>query len=244
MTILHTKCNNFKKTKLSSIIFVTATTDFSVTVERSIVIDYSAPLSEFYNSLFIKSPAESYNYVAYLEPMHWFTWLILLVFISLAPPFLYLTTRFPKKDPVGFHDFTLGKSYVYVSSALTMRGWSNLPVKPGARVALFSLLFFGTMTYWHWEAMLISYLSTRITVLPFDNIPELIALSQYRILLVPGSSDQEDFRTSQDPDWKTAWIERVKPHLEANLGLNTANLITLLEHDADSAFYGNYFSAM
>ena len=62
-----------------------------------------------------------------------------------------------------------------------MRGWSDVPVKVTAQIALFSLLFFGTMVYWHWEAMLISYLATRVTVLPFNNIPELIALSEVQI---------------------------------------------------------------
>ena len=60
-----------------------------------------------------------------------------------------------------------------------MRGWDVLPSKLAAQVALFSLLFFGTMMYWHWEAMLISYLATRVVVLPFTNIPELVANSQF-----------------------------------------------------------------
>ena len=69
-----------------------------------------------------------------------------------------------------------------------MRGWDVLPSKLAAQIALFSLLFFGTMMYWHWEAMLISYLATRVIVLPFNNIPELVANSQFRILLMPGKN--------------------------------------------------------
>ena len=46
-----------------------------------------------------------------------------------------------------------------------------------------SLLFFGTLIYSHWEAMLISYLSTRVIVLPFNDIPELVSKTQYRIIL-------------------------------------------------------------
>ena len=69
--------------------------------------------------------------------------------------------RFGGKDDY-FYEFTLGKSYVYLCSTLTMRGWDVLPIKISARTALFSLLFFGTLIYLHWEAMLISYLATRV----------------------------------------------------------------------------------
>jgi hypothetical protein len=56
-----------------------------------------------------------------------------------------------------------------------MRGWNTLSSKLPGQIALFSLLFFGTMIFWHWEAMLISYLATRVISLPFKNIPGLVA---------------------------------------------------------------------
>ena len=77
-----------------------------------------------------------------------------------------------------------------------MRGWNIWPVKPGAEIAVFSLLFFGTIMYLHWEAMLISYLATRVTVLPFNNVPELISKTKFRIVLTPGSSYEDDFKTA------------------------------------------------
>ena len=221
-----------------------ATTDFTVTQERSAVMTFVNPLTQIYHALFIKNPSESYNFTAYTEPMHWLAWVILLVFIALAPPFLFFNTRYPEKDPAAYHEFTLGKSYVYLTSALTMRGWSDLPVKPGAQIALCSLLFFGTMIYWHWEAMLISYLSTRVTVLPFNNIPELISQSQHRIILVPGSSYEDAFKTSKDPDWMVAWKDRVQPHLKEMTGKSAPDFLKLIETDAVTAVYDNYFGIM
>ncbi len=221
-----------------------APTDFTVTIERSAVMSFLNPITQIYHSLFIKNPSDSYNFQAYIEPMHWLAWVILLVFIALVPPFLWLTTRFPEKDEAAYHEFTLGKSYVYLTSALTMRGWSDMPVKTCAQIALFSLLFFGTMIYWHWEAMLISYLSTRVTVLPFNNIPELIAKSQYRILFIPGTSSEDAFKKSQDPDWMVAWKERIQPTLKDFIGFGTSGFLELLETDGATAFYKNYFSVM
>ena len=125
-----------------------------------------------------------------------------------------------------------------------MRGWDILPGKSSAQVALFSLLVFGTLIYLHWEAMLISYLSTRKIVLPFQNIPELISKTQYRIILSPGSSYEDDFKLATDPDWMTAWEDRVKPHLAEFMGFGIPGFAKQLETDGVTAVYDNYFSGM
>ena len=125
-----------------------------------------------------------------------------------------------------------------------MRGWSTLPSKLPAKIALFSLLFFGTMIFWHWEAMLISYLATRVISLPFNDISDLVANTQFRIILMPGSSYEDDFKTSTDPTWQTAWTDRVQPHLEEHDGFLTQDLEDLLTVDGDSAWYTNYFMGM
>ena len=77
-----------------------------------------------------------------------------------------------------------------------MRGWNILPSKLPSQIALFSLLFFGTMMFWHWEAMLISYLATRVISLPFKDIPDLVSNTQFRIILQPGTSFEDAFKTS------------------------------------------------
>jgi hypothetical protein len=125
-----------------------------------------------------------------------------------------------------------------------MRGWSTLPSKLPAKIALFSLLFFGTMIFWHWEAMLISFLATRVISLPFKDIPDLVTNTQFRIILVPGSSFQDDFETSPDPIWQVAWTERVQPHLEEHDGFLSQDFADLLTMDGVSAWYTNYFVAM
>ena len=129
-----------------------------------------------------------------------------------------------------------------------MRGWNIWPIKPAAEIAVFSLLFFGTIMYLHWEAMLISYLATRVTILPFSNVPELISKTNFRIILTPGSSYEDDFKTAIDPDWKIAWNERVKPHLDEfkvdGKPVDVSVFIKLLESDEDTALYYEYFSVM
>ena len=99
-----------------------------------------------------------------------------------------------------------------------MRGWNTLPSKLPAKIALFSLMFFGTMIFWHWEAMLISYLATKTTSLPFKDITELVKNTQFRIILRPGSTVEDAFKTSSDPIWQAAWTDRIQPHLEEYVG--------------------------
>ena len=57
----------------------------------------------------------------------------------------------------------------------------------------FSVMLASVLLYWHWEAMLISYLATRVIVLPFNNIDELVKTSSFKIALNPGSSYEGTF---------------------------------------------------
>ena len=70
-----------------------ATTTFAVTQERSTVITFASPLFEVYYALVIKNPAETFNIMAYIEPMQWLAWVGIFVFLATVPPLLYLAVR-------------------------------------------------------------------------------------------------------------------------------------------------------
>ena len=125
-----------------------------------------------------------------------------------------------------------------------MRGWNTSPSKLPARIALFSLIFFGTMIFWQWEAMLISYLVTRVTSLPFKDITDLVANTEFRIILMPGGANEDAFKTSHDPTWKTAWTDRIQPHLEEHVGFTDQELADKLIKDESSAWYDFYLGVM
>ena len=98
--------------------------------------------------------------------------------------------------------------------------------------------------FWHWEAMLISYLATRVVSLPFKDIPELLSNTQYRMIIMPGTSYEDAFKTSPDPIWQAAWIDRVQPNLEESAGLLTEDVAEKMTTDGESAWYNNYFATM
>ena len=159
--------------------------------------------------------------------------------------FYFSFTRFGGKDPE-YPEFTLGKSYIYLSSTLTMRGWSDLPSKLAAQIAVISLIFFGMMMWWHWEAMLISYLAEKRISLPFIDLSDLMANTQFRIILLTGSIHEDHFKKSRDPLWQAAWTDRVQPHLEEQRGWKVLDpkFGEKLGNEEMTAWYDIYQGAM
>ena len=68
--------------------------------------------------------------------------------------------------------------------------------------------------YLQWEAMLITYLSTRVIVMPFYSVQELLDATDYQIVIGPGTSYEDAFRYSSDPMMKRAYDENIAPNIE------------------------------
>ena len=75
-------------------------------------------------------------------------------------------------------------------------------------------MLFSTIIYWNWEAMLISYLSTRVIALPFHGVESLFDKSDYQIALWPGTALENTFKLSIEPVFQKAWTERIEPYLD------------------------------
>ena len=139
------------------------------------------------------------------------------------------------------HEFSLGKSYVFVVGVLTQRGWSDSPASAAARVAFLSFLTGGVLLYFHWESMLISYLATRVTPIPFGSLEELLA-SSYAFYAMPGSSHWSAFKNG-DGIWSQIYDEKLAPYEGdyvkfAKTGQEPINLIL---QDSNMALWANYF---
>ncbi len=61
------------------------------------------------------------------------------------------------------------------------RPWSHTPIRNHNRIAFFTVILAGGLIFYHWEAMLISYLAVRTTVLPFRSIEELYTKTNYKV---------------------------------------------------------------
>ena len=49
-----------------------------------------------------------------------------------------------------------------------------------------SIVLGGVMVYWHWEAMVTSYLSARVTTFPFKDLAGIVEASDFKIGTVKG----------------------------------------------------------
>ena len=139
-------------------------------------------------------------------------------------------------------DFSFAKSYIFLLSSITMRGWNVKPKKASVQIAFLCLTFFGLLLYYHWEAMLISYLSTRFTVMPFNSIPELIRNTDFEISVLQGSSLMDTFKHSNDFYWQQSWQTRIKPNLNKFKDFNTDEFIDYISENDGVAHYDNYLA--
>ena len=69
-------------------------TPFTVTKARSKIMTFMEPVTFMHLSLIIKNPSETYNLLAYIEPMRYLAWAFVMIFILVAPPVLYLAVKY------------------------------------------------------------------------------------------------------------------------------------------------------
>ena len=80
-----------------------------------------------------------------------------------------------RKNEENMQEFKLLKSYILTFGAMPFsRGWDTEPISVRGKIAFLSIMIGGTLVYWHWEAMLISFLTSRTTALPFNTIEQLV----------------------------------------------------------------------
>ena len=123
-----------------------------------------------------------------------------------------------------------------------MRGWNVKPRKASVKIAFLCLTFFGLLLYYHWEAMLISYLSTRFTVMPFNSIPELIRNTDFEMSVLQGSSLMDTFKHSNDFYWQQSWQTRIKPNLDKFKDFTAGEYIDYISENDGVAHYDNYLA--
>jgi hypothetical protein len=100
------------------------------------------------------------------------------------------------------------------------------------------------MLHWHWVAMLISYLSSRVVVMPFNSINEMVHRSGVKLYVLPGGAMEDSFKLSTDPDWQKAWNEKIEPTLEEYKhfkGILKKVIEFAMERDPTLAIYYHFF---
>ena len=95
--------------------------------------------------------------------------------------------------------------------------------------------------------MLITYLSTRKTIMPFTSITELYQHTNFRVVVLPNSADEDFFKYSTDPIIQKIYEERIKPYLQDYLNypiLSNSDTIPFIKNDFGAAAYSLYSVSM
>ena len=186
-----------------------AAADFTVTFNRSQVVDFLPTLVQSWIQIFIQNPSASRNWLVFIEPITWQAWMIILVFFTCVPPiicsiFFYGNKRINQfwifnilililviktnklfKFDLGKEDlkdeFRLSNCYVFAYKALLFHGWNYTPTFLQNRIAFITVVITAMICYWHWEAMIISYLAVRKIILPYESFEQLLTKSNDKV---------------------------------------------------------------
>ena len=88
--------------------------------------------------------------------------------------------------------------------------------------------------------MLITYLSTRKTTMPFTSIKDLYLHTTFKVVLNPNTADEDIFKHASDPIFQKVYEERIKPHLQEYLDhpiLSVIDCIPFIENDFEIAAF-------
>ena len=156
-----------------------APAEFTITQSRSSAVDFLVPIAESHQRLFVVNPADSFNWMAYIEPLLWEAWGGVVLSIVFLPPFIAYFMLYGKES--NYSEFTLSKCYCFVAGTMAVWSWSHTPNTYHSRIGFYCVLLAGTLIYYHWEAMLISYLAVRTIVLPFNSLEELAYQTDFNV---------------------------------------------------------------
>ena len=186
-----------------------APTSLIQTVERQLATDWTLPLVFSHLSIFIKNPTNTYNYTAFLEPLTYASWVAILIFLLTVPFVIFFIAKKSDDEQVA----NLPENFGAVYEALLLLGSSLEPIKVPTRIVFLSILLCAALLYWHWEAMLVSYLATRKTTIPFTTVTDMYLNTDFRLALIPSTTFEDNFKYSKEPLWQRIYKERIQPYL-------------------------------
>ena len=104
------------------------------------------------------------------------------------------------------------------------------------------MLVAAALIYYHWEAMLVSYLSSRKTIMPFTSLTDMYLNTEFRLALIPATSYEDDFKFSADEIWQKIYTDRLEPHLKeySDYPNHLSDMIYFIKNDHATALYESF----
>ena len=112
-------------------LIISAATSLIQTTARTKSTSWTIPLVFSYQAIFIKNPANVYNYESYVEPMAYLSWGVVAIFLLCTPPFLYFVFSY-NTNPLDKMSFA--ESFAAVFVTISMMGAPYNPKNISARI--------------------------------------------------------------------------------------------------------------
>ena len=108
----------------------------------------------------------------------------------------------------------------------------------------FSIILASALIFYHWEAMLVSYLSTRKTIMPFSGLADMHKNTNYRLAIIPSTTFEDTFRLSNDTLLQSIYQERFLPHRQEYLGYKNylVDMNYFVREDGLTALYDSHIA--
>ena len=94
--------------------------------------------------------------------------------------------------------------------------------------------------------MLVSYLATRKTVIPFKTVTDMYLNTNFRLALIPSTTFEDNFKYSKEPLWQTIYKERIQPYLSEYSSYENflSDMVHFIRDDYSTALIDGYMTIM
>ncbi|KAJ9590507.1 hypothetical protein L9F63_016458, partial [Diploptera punctata] len=190
---------------------------FTLTEERMQVVDFTFPIIYMRYQVFIRQPMEEeIKWDDYLKPfsLHlWVTLSISVLVVSVVLSNVHVIGRhFGNEEIRSSSRYCLYDSFFYVFGIFCQQGHAFTPIALSSRIVYLTAYLTAVVTLSAYSAALISFLTRKTTILPFQNLQQLMQDDTYQLGVLDGSSEFNLFSNSEDPEMKNLYERMLAPY--------------------------------
>ena len=222
----------------------------SITTSRSKAIRYSVPITETEARMYIRNPTYKGSWVTYLEvfdSMVWFALLLMSVVVSFFGCILFMN----KEDKLISSKYmsSFGSAFSFFWGAFSFSQDNGVVEKiakatgRSVKMFIFIVSVFGMTIFYHYEGKLISYVISRDTILPINNLEDILRHSEYQLMVQSGSAEEDYFKLSTSWPKNKIWSNTMENNKKAFVSSSEMDKV-LMQDESKILFCTAYYSEM
>ncbi|XP_034196676.2 glutamate receptor ionotropic, delta-1 [Osmia lignaria lignaria] len=167
--------------------------EFSMSDQRMVVVDFTLPLILSQNRIYFKKPdVSSVQWSAYFKTFHVSIWTAIVCIIVSSP---ILLTLMKTKGRIKMK--ILADNYIHVWGIYCQQGLAEFPNENSMRLAFLSIFVSALITVAAYSASLISYLTVSTVNLPFTTVEGFAADGSYQLIALKHSADYDSIMSAK-----------------------------------------------